>query len=49
LAKGSFTFALRVHVGCIEEVNAGFDGTLDELIGTFLVDGANVPEGPLPP
>ena len=41
LAEGLFALALGVDVGGVEEVDAGVDGGLDELVGSGLVDGAD--------
>ena len=41
LAEGFFALAFGVDVGGVEEVDAGVDGGLDELVGSGLVDGAD--------
>ena len=46
LADGDLGFALGVDVGGVDEVDAGFDGGLDEGVGFGLVDVADVlPDG----
>ena len=41
LAEGGFGLALGVDVGGVDEVDAGFDGGLDEGVGAGLVDVAD--------
>ena len=41
LAEALFAFTFGIDVGRVEEVDAGIDARLDELVGTRLVDIAN--------
>jgi hypothetical protein len=34
--------AFGVDVGGVDEVDAGFEGSLDKLIGSILIDGADI-------
>jgi hypothetical protein len=40
LSESLFALAFRVNVGGVEEVDAGFDGSLDELVGSCLISSA---------
>ncbi len=41
LPEGLFAFTFRVDIGSVNEVDAGIDGGLDEIIGSRLVNRTN--------
>src|SRR5215471_8396897 len=41
LPEGLLTFTLRVDIRRIEQIDPSIDCTLDELVGSFLVDGTD--------
>ena len=41
MTESLFAFAFGIDVSRIEEIDAGFDGSLDELVGARLIDRAD--------